>query len=308
MSKEKSMILLVGDNPFQGISHLSQERSRTRDNAIGDVEHAAELVSVSLKNGADGFMFSVSETTLSILKLLRQRGESADLRLYAIVPYAYEYVRLATQNGGVSGLAKKVVKQIALSANVKAIAMGMKGLIQMDPSAILKTYLTYEISRIKSAAGRKANLDSIFIHEIITEMALALNLDSLLKSYIDFMQALGIKPGFETRNFAFLVNKFTEWNVDFRKVLIATPFNKVGFQMNPSRIECEKALASVSESSVIAMSALAAGYLKPSEAIDYMCTLPKLKGIVLGVSKEHHARETFKIFGERLLLPSIAQD
>ena len=299
MSNERKKTLLVGDNPFHGISHLSQERARVRGDAMTYPEYAAKLVMTSLENGANGFMLSVSEITLSILRIIRDREGSKRLRLYAIIPYAYEYVRLATQIG-VPGLAKKFAKQIAVSGNVRAIAMGLKGVVGTDPMALLKTYLIYEISRIKSSVGKQANLSSVLLHEIITDMALALNLDWLFKSYIDFMLQLGIKPGFETRNFAYLVNKFGEWSIDFREIIIATPFNKVGFQMNPSRTECEKALANLPEPNIIAMSILAAGYLKPLEAIKYIESLPNLVGVVVGVSKEHHARETFKLLKERL--------
>ena len=298
MSKERSMMLLVGDNPFHGISHLSQERSRARGNAITHAEYAAELVEISLENGANGFMFSVSETTLSILEIIRESEGDKSLSLYALSPYAYEYVRLATQVGGISGLAKKVVIQIAVSGNVRAILTGLKGVIRTDPLALMRTYLTYEVSRIKSSAGKKGNLNSVLLHEIITDMALALNLEWLFKSYVDFMLKSGIKPGFETRNFAYLVNKFREWSIDFRKIMIATPFNKMGFQMNPSRSECEKALENLPRPNVIAMSILAAGYLKPPEAIRYIQSLPNLVGVVVGVSKKRHARETFKLLEE----------
>lgn len=300
MSNESEKMLLVGDNPFHGISHLSQERARVRGDAITHAEHAAKLVTTSIENGANGFMFSVSEITLSILRMIRETGGSERLRLYAIVPYAYEYVRLVTQIG-VLGLAKNFAKQIAVSGNVRAIAMGLKGVIRVDPVALMKTYLIYEISRIKSSAGKQANLDSVLLHEIITDMALALNLDWLFKSYVDFMLELGTKPGFETRNFVFLTNKFKEWSIDFEKIAIAAPFNKVGFQMNPSKDECEKALANLPETEVLAISVLAAGYLKPLEASKYLQTLPNLKGIVVGVSKETQARETFRLLKENLI-------
>lgn len=294
---------LVGDNPFHGISHLSQERARERvgpENA-DDAEQAAKLVKLSMQNGADGFMFSVSETTLSILKNLRKDEEKVEQSLYPIVPYAYEYVRLAAQMGGVSGLAKRVTKQVLISANLKAAAFGLYGIINdFDFSSFLKAYILYEHSRIKSAAGRNAHIKSILLHEIITEMALALNMDWLFRSYVKFMSRLDIKPGFETRNFAYLVSKFREWQIDFGKVTIATPFNKVGFQMNPSKEACEESLHIAAGSEIIAMSVLAAGYLKPPEAIDYLRCLPNVSGVVIGVSKEHHAQETFKLFRKTL--------
>jgi hypothetical protein len=295
MGTSRSMSLLVGDNPFHNISHLSQARSRDRGDEIGNAGFAAGLVVSSMENGADGFMFSVSETTLSILKTIRDMNRSENMRLYAIVPYAYEYVRLATQVGGISGLARRMAKQVLFSMNFRAMAAGLKGVVRTDPVALLKTYLYYEISRIKSSAPRQASLDSVMLHEIITEMALALNMDWFLKAYVEFMVKLGIKPGFETRNFAYLVQKFREWKMDFSKVAIATPLNKIGFQMNPSKEECEKALVEADGSEVIAMSVLAAGYLRPREAMDYILSLQNLKGVVVGVSRESQARETFKL-------------
>lgn len=292
------LTLLVGDNPFHGICHLSQERSRARTDTVTNADYAAGLVVTALENGADGIMFSVSETTLSILRVIHKRKVHVNPSLYAIVPYAYNYVRLATQAGGISGLARKIAKEIVVSFNVKAMKTGLKAAVTMDPAALLKTYLTYEISRIRSSMGKRANLESVLLHEIITDMALALNLDWLFKSHIDCMLKKGIKPGFETRNFAYLVNRFRNWGIDFKDVVVATPFNAVGFQMNPSKEECEKALVDVGASSVIAMSILAAGYLKPSAAIEYVKRLPNLKGVVVGVSKEHHARETFKLLKE----------
>lgn len=300
MGNRKEMALLVGDNPFHGISHLSQERARVRGEASTQPEHAAELIMTSIENGANGFMFSVSETTLSILREIRERGKIERLSLYAIVPYAFEYIRLANQIGGVSGLAKKVAKEIVVSGNVKAVAMGLKGVIRADPVSLMKTYLTYEISRVKSSAGKQAILTSVLLHQVITDMALALNLDWLFKSYMNFMLKLRMTPGFNTGNFAYLVNKFREWNMDLSKVIIAAPFNNVGFQMVPSKAECEKVLTDIPEPAVIAISILAAGYLSPSDAIEYIVALPNIRGVAVGVSKETHARETFRLLKEKL--------
>ena len=299
MANETERLLLVGDNPFHGISHLSQERAKARSEQLSFTEFAANLVVSSIENGANGFMFSVSETTLSILQIVQKRIGDKPLGLYAIVPYAYEYVRIATQLGPV-GLAKKLAQKIVLTGNSQAIFNGLKGVLRMDPEALMKTYLFYELSRIKSSAGKHMNIESVMLHEVVTDMLLALNADWLIKSFINFLFERKIKPGFETRNFVYLVDKFKEWDIDFSKILIAAPFNKVGFQMVPSKEKCEKALAEVQESNTIAFSILAAGYLKLQEASEYMQTLSNLKGVVVGVSKEHHARETFTFLEKAL--------
>jgi hypothetical protein len=299
MSEESKKLLIVGDNPFHGISHLSQERARARGDKITQTDYAADLVLTSLENGADGFMFSVSETTLTALRTISEKIGRKDIALYAIVPYAYEYVRLATHLGTL-GLAKKLGWEIASSRNVRAISIGLRGIMGMNLESLMKTYLIYEISRIKKFTGKRKNIDSVILHEIVTDMALALDLDWLFKTYIAFISRLKIQPGFETRNYPHLMRKFKQWNLNLSKVTIVTSFNRAGFQMNPSKINCEKALAEIPEFNVIAMSILAAGYLKLPEAAEYIKTLPNLKGVVVGVSKKHHAQETFKFLEKTL--------
>lgn len=291
MQSNKNRMLLVGDNPFHGISHLSQERVRDRGKQTTDPKFAASLVAAAVENGANGFMFSVSETTLSILKSLNKDYNLDQIDLYALVPYAFEYVRLATHFGGISGLGRNVTKQILRSGNFPALMFGLKGILTTDVVAIMKAYLEYEISRVKSSIKKKGILRSVLLHEVITDMSLALNIDLLFRSYIKFLHQKGIEPGFETRNFPYLVKKFNEWGINTEAVLIATPFNKMGFYMNPSKAECEIALSGLPRPNVIAMSVLAAGYIKPAEAIDYIDSLPNLSGIVIGVSKEQQARE-----------------
>lgn len=292
-------LLLVGDNPFHNISHLSQERARFRVEDPGDPGFAAGLVASAVANGANGFMFSVSESTLAILRRLRERKVDRELGLYAIVPYAFEYVRLAAQSGGIPGLARKFGRDIFGWRNVGAVGLGLKGLLMVDIAALMKTYLSFEISRVKSCMGKGARLDSVLLHQLVTDLALAFGMDWVFRVFVDFLESKRIVPGFNTGNFAFLVHKLDEWGVDLRRVVIAAPFNKVGFQMVPSVRECEEALGMIPEPNVIALSVLAAGYLNPREAFEYIATLRNVRGVAVGVSREKQAIETFGLLRER---------
>ncbi len=294
--------LLIGDNPFHGVSHFSQERARSRDTRINDPKWAAELVKISFENGANGFMFSVSETTLSILKMIPKQTE--ECKYYAIVPAAADYVRLSSQVG-TTGLVTYVAKQTLKSGNIAAIANGIRGVLAPDMTALMRAYLAYEISRIKNVLGRDGKIYSLILHELITEMAVAMNMEWLIRAHVEYMTKLGIKPGFETRNFVCLVNKLKELKIDTSNIVITAPFNARGFQMNPNKADCEKALRMVPEAEVIAMSILASGYLKLPEAIDYINTMPELSGIVVGVSKEKHASD-FRILKKTLLIKEEA--
>ncbi len=296
MSNFNDKLLLVGDNPFHNISHLSQERARERTEDPSNPKFAANLILTAMQNGANGFTFSVSETTLAILKELEVNGALTHLRLFPVVPYAFEYVRLATQLGGIPGLAKKFASDTVKSRNITAIGSGLKGVITTDPKALMKTYLSYELSRIKTSVNTKINMESVLFHQLLTDMSLALNLDWVFKEYIKFLSDRNITAGFNTGNIVYLINKFNEWGIDLSRVLILAPFNKVGFQMTPSIEECEKSLHLLTSPNVIAMSVLASGSVKPKEAAEYIARLPNIKGVALGISKQSQAQDTFSLF------------
>ncbi len=298
----RNLTLLVGDNPFHGVSHLSQERVRSRDPAIEQADYGAGLVATSIENGADGFFFTASGTTLAICRLLAARDLGGTVQLHAIVPYAFELARSAVRVGGLPQLGKDIVKQIVLSRDLKAAASGVLGVVRSDPAALLKAYLFYEVSRIRSAskASKNLNLASVLIHEVITDMALGLDMEWLFKTHVEAMQDRGITPGFDTRNYPMLLEKLEGWGIDLSQLIVATPFNSIGFQMAPSREACEERLALGNGPNVIAFSVLASGHITLPEAAEYLDTLPNLAGVAVGVSKEQQARETFSLLSGKL--------
>jgi hypothetical protein len=185
------------------------------------------------------------------------------------------------------------------STNGKAVIPAITGSITTNPSKLMKTYLIYELSRVKQAAGKNAHIKSMILHEVVTDMALALNLDWLFNSYIDFMSKSKIRPGIHTRNLPYLLKKFDEWKIDVSKLTFLTPFNKIGFVMNPSKDVYEETLKRLPRGTqVIAMSILASGYLKPSDAISYVASFPNVTYIAVGESSKSQATETFKLLSE----------
>jgi len=287
-------LLLIGDNPFLGISHLSQERARVRGLNVTSPAEAGELLITALSNGANGFLFSVSEPTLAILDVWKRSERWRPMTLYAIAPYAYEYVRAAVRLGGLPGLVNDVGRRVASSRNARAIVEGLRGVIRNDPSALLRAYMSYESARVRRAAGGRGDFVSLLIHELVTDMALALEMDWVFRAHVDFSTSAGLKPGFNTSNLPFLVKRFEEWEISLEGCVIAAPFNAEGFQMSPSKEECEMALSGLSGAEVIGFSILAAGHLNYSDAIEYVTKLPNLSGVAVGISKMEHAQSTFK--------------
>jgi hypothetical protein len=294
-------LLLIGDNPFHGVSHLSQARARARQAGITTPGRAAGVVAVAVESGANGFLFSVNETTLAILHILRGTPQ-LPARLYAIVPYSYGFVRSAIALGGIPGLARKVGREIVGVRNWRALLDAAGGLVTGNPRGLLRAYVTYEINRLRAAVGTRTPVASILLHEIVTDMALALNMDWLVRTFVRAVSAEGVMPGFNTRNLCALVQRLRTWGIDMDGLVIAAPFNTAGFQMSPSREACEQALVGMRGATLIAFSVLAAGYVSLSDAASYIAGTPRLDGVAIGVSSAEQAQTTFALFRDALHL------
>ncbi len=296
MNSQSGQLLLVGDNPFLNISHLSQSAARKRPDDLSQPVNAASLLRLALENGANGFTFSMCDSNLSILDTLDLDSLPDGLGLYPVVPYAFEYVQKATQRGGISGLVKNLGWDMVKTGNFSSLFYGVLTTMTANPVSLMKSYLGYELSRLDSHVNEKVRLESVFLHQLVTDLALSLNMDMLFKEYVAFLSRRKITPGFNTGNFVHLINKFKEWKIDLSKILILAPFNKVGFQMSPSIEECEDGLRLLPTPSVIAMSVFAAGYVSPKDAAEYISELPNIRGVAIGISKKKHAEETFSFF------------
>lgn len=298
----RDRLILIGDNPFHGVSHLSRERSLSRSKNILNSEHAAEIVLTAVRNGANGFTFTVSETTLDILRRINRHLLPARLPLYPLIPNVNEMIRLYASSGGISGMVKNISSKIASVMDYEILANGAAGLVSNEPDRLFKAYLKWEYLKLMNALGKgkMAYIASILLHEIATDMALALDMPWLFRTHIEMMRKTGLKPGFETRNLPYMVKKFTEWQIDLRDIVIEAPFNPIGFQMCPLKAECEEALDSTNGSEIIAFSILAAGHVRLPEALNYINGLPGLRGLTIGVSSEKQAIETFSLAREIL--------
>lgn len=291
--------LLLGDNTFIGVDHLSQERSRTRGMKF-DSRRIAGVIDSALTSGAEGLVCSTHPNMERALSYMREEGYSRDFGIYLIVPDAQSYVRLASEKG-VLGLFSEVFRKLSFKERAKVVVRGGISALTSDPAQMLKNYLDAEVSIFAKSIPKNAKIKSVILHELLTELIISFKIKGLAREYIDYVKcSLNSMPGFVTRNFARFVDFLPQTNFSMRDVVVLTPFNKVGFQMNPSREACEKSLSEVGDSRIIAMSILAAGYLSLDQATEYLKQLPRKVSCVAGVSTESHAKKTFSYLQEQL--------
>jgi len=275
------------------VSHLSQERARDRTDKL-NVESIVEVICSALASGATGYTFSTHPMNSQILDALANSGKVlGQLDLYPVLPYAEGYVRLANEKG-MTGLVNEVLSRLSMSDRAKVLVEGGLSALRLDPAGMLRTYVDVELKGYLNTKPKNATLQSVMLHEVITDLCLGLQETDLLGLFAQHIQdTYGAKPGFVTYNLARFVRLFEEAGVSLKDVVIMTPFNSLGFQMSPGRAPSEACLSGCSGANVIAMSIMAGGYLTLDQAVDYLRTLPNLAGIAVGASSKQHAEETF---------------
>ena len=80
--------------------------------------------------------------------------------------------------------------------------------------------------------------------------------------------------------------------VGIENPIICSSINKIGFRMSGSIEEYEDYLKSDRKFRPMAMQCLAAGGLKPEEAMEYVTRFPKIESVLFGASSKAHIQQT----------------
>jgi len=254
---------------------------------------STEVIDSALNSGAEGYCFSVHPTNFETLQILEEADESRQLGLYPVLPYAQEYVRIATEKG-VTGLLRELVGRLSWRHKAELLLSGVTSITHLDPNRLFRSYLDLEMKSLQDNAPGRATIKAVFLHEVIVDGCVSLQTPELLFTFIERMsRKYGAVPGFVTRNLPAFVEFCGKAGVRLDGLAIMTPFNAVGFQMHPNRESCEEALDSLGSTHVVAMSILAAGYLNLPEAVEYLNGLTQIDSVIVGTSQPAHASATF---------------
>jgi hypothetical protein len=105
------------------------------------------------------------------------------------------------------------------------------------------------------------------------------------------------EPGYITMNMPALYDTLT--TVGIKNPIICSSINKIGFRMSGGKGIYEKYL-SEKEFRPVAMQVLAAGALKPAEAIEYLGKFPRIESVLFGASSKNHITETKRLIEQYL--------
>lgn len=282
------MNILLGDNPFFGIDHLSQDRARKRMETLRGFQKISEVIEFASKLGVNGFVASTHPQLKDLIQYMKNNTDLLEkLEFYPILPYTQGYVEKVTEKG-MMGALKDVLSGSTLQEKTKIIFSGTLGILQKDLDKLLRTLIDIELLPLN-----QVNKKIIFLHDVITDLAISLNMKSVIEIFFKHIEdKYGIEVGLVTKNFPKLISTLKKWNYDLPTIM--TSFNSIGNQMNPSKEACESCLLD-NDVKVIAMNVLAGGLLPPQDSAKYISSL-NLTATVIGMSTKEHATETISAF------------
>jgi hypothetical protein len=286
MGPESLDRIVLGHNSFFGVNHLSRQQGAQREATFEDVSAILKMMETAAALDVTAMMMSTHPRATPVCGVVRKSRELREgWSFYPLLPYITKYVRQANEKGMVNVVLDQL-KQAGWTQVLSILARGGLGALTKDYRRILSTLIALELTPFEGL-----QVKAVFLHDVLTDLALALDIPEVLEVYaVEIQKRFGTRAGFATKNLPLLVQRFERYG--FQAPLVLAQINKVGFGMNPSRAACERTLASPSLE-VMAMGTLASGYVRPQEAYEYVFARPAVQSVVVGVSTQSHAAETF---------------
>lgn len=277
--------LILGANPFEGVSYQSRALSVQYQERFAKEENVAAVFDAAYNSGVRAITCS---NTPNVIGALARFPKTKEMRIYPVIPNAYEYAMEASEKGVLGAVLSKA-KGFSLYQKVRLGVRALskiKSVLTKDVMDLLLELLDFEMQSFS-----KLNIGGVFLHGQLTDMALSSHNPDILSIFTDVIRdQFKAEPMLATHNFGVLLPQLMEWGI---KVPIMAPFNSKGFMMKPSKPECES-LAETSGYQVIAKKVLAGGRLSPEEAFPYLIG-KKHDAVVVGIGSVPEAYHTFTV-------------
>ncbi len=281
--------VLFGDNQFFAVNHLSDEKSRAQAIRFKDDSAIIRVLDQAIELGISTFMCTTHDRIANICDHMRANPDKyRGFKIYPGMPYAHKYANAVTELGIIG-----TIKQYVPGNIFSTFAKGGMAYLSKDFLKLMEILIDAEMKMFKGIST-----PVIFIQNVIVDMILGLKAYDAFRAFDDYIRKkYNAEPGYITMNMPALLDALN--SIGIKNPIICTSINKIGFRMSGS-IEIYEKYLREKEFRPIAMQVLAAGALKPREAIEYLGNFPKIESVLFGASSKEHIRETKELIEKYL--------
>ena len=266
--------ILLGDNQFFGVNHMSEEKARAQALKFKDVDSIIRVLDAAYETGIRTFMCTTHDKVAEICEHMRRNPDKyKDFQFYPCMPYAHKYADSVTELGMLGAL-----QDFIKGSNIfTLIARGGLAAARFDAVEIAKILIDAEMRMFK---GLKTPV--IFLQNVIVDLLLGIGYTGIFKEFEKYVNSkYNAEAGYITMNLPVLLPVLEKAGV--KNPIICSNINKIGFRMCGGMKEYER-LIHEQRFRAVAMSIFASGAIPPKEAIEYVCGLDGVQSIVFGAS------------------------
>ncbi|MBU2647456.1 hypothetical protein KKI24_22305 [bacterium] len=273
--------VIFGDNQFFGVNHMSEEKARQQMKKFKDIQNILHIVDFINDVGIKTFMVTTYDKVEYICDHIRSNPtQYKDFKINPCLPYAHKYAN-AVATYGILGTLKKY-----LQGNIiQSVSKGGIALVKKDFEKMMELLIDAELSMF-----RGINVETIFLQNVVTDLILGLGVYDIYEVFAQYVRKkYSAKPGFITMNLPKLVDVLKEKEIN--DSIVCASINKISFRMSGG-IDIYKECLAENTYKIIAMQVLAAGAIKPDEAIEFIGNLGGVDSILFGASTNSHILDT----------------
>jgi hypothetical protein len=250
---------ILGDNQFLGVNHANQAKATELYARFKHPDAILKVIGAAYDAGVRDFMFTTHDRYDLLFHEIHLSKLFPGMYYTPCVPYAHKYWNQLSDMGPSALLASTVLK-----INPLRIAPALLSLFFGKKNGVVRI-----LTEIEMLMCRGLPLRGVFLQNLAFDFLMAMELNGIIESFADtVIQRFGILPGFITMNHTKAVETLCN-QVGMERPWICANYNLASFRMNPSLMMVEESFAT-HKSNNIAMSVLASGHAKPSEAMEYV--------------------------------------
>ena len=281
--------VLFGDNQFFAVNHASDEKARAQSIRFKEDAAIMKVLDQAIDLGINTFMCTTHDRIAYVCDTIRENpARYKDFNIYPCMPYAHKYANAVTELGILG-----TIKQYIPGNIFGTFAKGGMAVLSKDFLKLMELLVDAEMKMFKGV-----NTPVIFIQNVIVDMILGMKMYDVFKAYDEYIRKkYNAEPGYITMNMPALLDALN--SVGIENPIICSSINKIGFRMSGG-IELYEKYLNEKQFRPIAMQVLAAGALRPKEAIEYLAKFPKIESVLFGASSKGHIQETKELIEEKM--------
>jgi hypothetical protein len=279
--------IIFGDNQFFAVNHMSDEKSRAQALRFKNPQSIIEVLDYVYGIGIRTFMCTTHDRIADICDHIRSNPSRYDgFKIYPCMPYAHKYNNAVAELGVIGALQKVLPGNV-----VSSITRGGLALLRKDFTSMMKLLIDTEMKMFQGI-----ETEVIFLQNIVVDLILGMGMTDFFVAFSDYVkERYNAEPGFITMNMPLLVRTLEGCGIN--NPIICSSINKIAFRMSGGKDLYEQTIRE-RKFRPIAMQSLAAGAIKPREAMEYVCGQKNIVSILFGASTASHIKQTKDIIDE----------